>query len=233
MRFILRSALACLTLCVGAPPSAHAAEPLPIHDAVQQMHGIDARGQWFSMAINLVGIAPGTTLATLALVDREPLSLSGTTPLSSGSALLMIATAGGLVVHGFMRIDERQASAATSAELLADPALMKAAGRLYLADRARKARATRFMGGLLTTAHSLGMAGLGTAELLADDGNAGLGYGLLAAGVIGIGIGSIHFFGDPRPAKILKRTEATARWSPTLVGTDRALAPGLGLSGRF
>lgn len=185
------------------------AEPMSLRAAVQDMHDADAHGQLFSMSIAVVGLTPGTVLGSWALLDREGLGLGALSPLSSASALILVFSGGGLLAHGILRTTERQASAYTSARLLADDALLESSGMLYLQDRAHKARTTRFWGGSLTCLHGAGLVGMGISEVLADDGSAGLGYTALGVGVAAIGIGAVHFFGKPRAGRVLSRVQPT------------------------
>jgi hypothetical protein len=196
----------------------------PLRAAVQEMHQADANGQWFSFSVALVGVLPGVAVGSLGATGEQLPGLRRGNGLVSGSSLALLGTSAGLLVHGLMRVDERQANAVTSRALLDDPEALQSAGLLYLQGRAHQARATRLVGGSLTLLQGASLASLGLGSLQEAPNSTTLGVVLLVAGALTMGVGAVHFLGDTHADRLVRRAqgerrEVTWRWSPS-VGLD-------------
>jgi hypothetical protein len=228
-----------MALSILAARAEAQSQPDRLRVAVEDLHATDANGQWFSFTLAAAGALPGLVLGGITVVDGGLLGLDAADGFARGAGIGMLATGGGLLAHGLMRVDERQASAETTAMLLGDAGLLQASGEVYLRDRAQKAHATRLLGGVLTLLHGASTGLLGVAALVDDARSDALGYALVPLGAIGMAVGAVHFFGETHPERLLhavrgERTARSLRLTPSLAfGSSSSVQSSLALRGRF
>ncbi|MEM9192030.1 MAG: acyl-CoA dehydrogenase family protein [Myxococcota bacterium] len=120
------------------------------------------------------------------------------------------------------------------------PTAWGGAGASYLERRGKSARFTRLLGGVLTLLHGASLTLLGVAGLVDDNNSDVAGYIFLPAGVLGMVVGAIHFFGDTHPERLLHglperaQTAASLRLAPhASLGIFGELRLFLSMRGRF
>ncbi|MEE2787058.1 MAG: hypothetical protein VX589_06935 [Myxococcota bacterium] len=211
-----------------------------MRSALAEIEWVDGSGRWFSYSIALIGCSLGFGISGWALYSH-PVGAHRPDPIVLGSALLVAGASGAQIVHGAMRFDERGISAQTAHTIGRDPALMMTAGPLFLNQRAREARSTRFWGGAMTTAQGIGTTVLGSRLWAkAAAGERTVGIVLTALGAVNSAVGAVHFFGRPRAERIRDRTTSQAhagghsQFKLSVVTTDEGrLLPGFFASGQF
>ncbi|MEM9194534.1 MAG: hypothetical protein AAGF12_35480, partial [Myxococcota bacterium] len=153
-----------MLLILAASLPVHAQEPPdPLADAILDMHHTDADGQLFSFSIAMAGVVPGLTVGSIAIIEGEWLGLESGDAFAQAASLGLLATSAGVIVHGLMRIAERQAGAAASARLLAHPELLRSGRASELSRRGTSARFTLLHGGVPTLVPCAGRRRLGVA----------------------------------------------------------------------
>lgn len=202
----------------------------PIEAAVEKIERVDGTGRWFSYGIAVFGAAAGGGIGGWALYEA-PLSEGGTPdPVVFGASVVLVGSALGQLVHGAMRHDERGISAASARRLLDAGAAGSGAGRWFLDHRAAEARSTRLWGGVLTTAQGLSTAVLGARLWHAGEGGVETaGIVLTGLGVLGTGIGAVHFFGRPQAERVRDEAVEGLRVAPAMLPGGG----GLWAAGRF
>jgi len=211
--------------------------------AVQTMHDVDANGQAFTLSIAAVGGTGAVALGTWLLHER-PVGGHGNPSIGIFSnGLILVGTGIGQFVHGFMRLGERQASAAAARQILDNPNATQQEHLNYLRYRADQSKTTRFVGAVITTVQGLAVLATGLEMALTEDSEyTATGWTLAGLGIVGTGIGAVHFFGKTRAQreldKALKPETTTASISlsmtPTILrGHGGEAVPALSAFGRF
>jgi len=212
----------------------------PFNATVQRVHDVDANGQLFSYSIAALG---GTAALGLSgwLLHARPLERNGTaSPLVLTSAIVMAGAGLGQFLHGGMRMGERQASAAAAKILLNNPNTTDLEYVNYLRYRAHLSANTRFIGGVLTTLQAASALGAGLdMALTPDSSHTTAGWVIAGIGLLGTGVGVIHFFGKTRSQRELdklpqKISQIAVGLTPTAIATPEGeLNPGLAMHLNF
>lgn len=227
------AAISILSLVLVSGFSANAAaEKLvsdPVRAAVEKMYDVDANGQAFTLSVAAAGGAGAIGLGAWLLHERPLASDGKPAPLLFSNALILATTGVGQFVHGFMRLGERQASSAMSRLLLDDPAATEKAYLNYLRYRADQSKVTRFVGAVLTTLQGVASIAAGLEMALTDGSqHTTTGWVIASLGVVGTGIGSVHFFGKTRAQRELHKAlhpEQTASHASLEVAPSVVLSP--------
>ncbi len=207
------------------------------------MADVDGKGQMFTLSIAAIG-GVGAIGAGAWLLHQRPLPTHNhPSPLLFTNALLIAGTGVGQLVHAFMRLGERRASASAAHQLLSNPASTRDNELAYLRYRADQSHSTRFVGATITTLQGIASAAAGL-QLAFQQGSqhTQTGYLLSGLGLATTIIGSIHFFGETRAQRELAAalsnerlaTGPTMKWTPLfLADTSGQTFPGLGILGHF
>ncbi len=208
---------------------AAAQDAASLQSAVEEQHRTDANGQLFSFSIALVGALPGAAVGALGAGDGPLPGLEASNELTRWSSVSLLSASAGLIVHGLMRVYERQASAAVAQRLLADPDALQRGGLTYLQGRALTSRSTRLVGGSLTVLQGLSLVSLGAGTLLEGENADLLSIVLLSAGALTTGIGAVHFFGSTHTERLLQGVQPHLSLAPQ----QGNLQATVGLQGTF
>lgn len=227
--------LTTLTAVITLTLPASSQDQEALTEAVAKVQQLDGGSPWLAFTVTAASALPSMALGSAVIIDDNNLGF-GDSHLATGSAIALTSFSTGLVVHGLMRISERTASDQSAEALLNDSELMRTSGLFYLRDRASKASDTRLLGGILTVAQGLSVVGLGASALQDPDGNGELGYTFISLGIVGMGIGAIHFTGKTRSERLYDEVSApreqSLRLTPSLsMGPDGQLS--VSLSGIF
>ncbi len=232
-----------LVTFLSAQSYADTSMPDPVRAAVEKMYDVDANGQAFTLSIAAAGGAGAIGLGAW-LLHESPLASDGkAAPFLFSNALILATTGVGQFVHGFMRLGERQASAMISRQLLDDSEATQKEYLHYLRYRAEQSKVTRFVGAILTTLQGAASVAAGLEMALTTDSQYTTeGWVIASLGVVGTGIGAVHFFGKTRAQRELHKAlhpdETASAFSlevaPSAVASATGrVAPGLVAFGTF
>ena len=195
-----------LLATTSTPALASSAISDPVRSAVEKMYDVDANGQAFTMSVAAAGGAGAIGLGVWLLHERPIASDGQPAPLLFSNALILATTGVGQFVHGFMRLGERQASAMISRQLLDDSEATEKEFLNYLRYRADQSKVTRFVGAILTTLQGAASIAAGLEMALTSDSEYTTeGWVIASLGVVGTGIGAVHFFGKTRAQRELHK----------------------------
>tara|TARA_B100000683_G_scaffold275898_1_gene328060 strand:- start:810 stop:1463 length:654 start_codon:yes stop_codon:yes gene_type:complete len=205
----------CFVMTFALSTAAHAqTAPEPSQDIsqyraiTQRIHDVDATGQLFSYSIAAVGGGAALGLSSWLLYAQPGEKDGAPSPLILSSAILMAGSGLGQFLHGGMRMGERQSSARAAKLLLDNPNTTDQQFLDFLRYRADLSANTRFMGGLLTTVQAASALGAGLEMALNTGGDYGTaGWVITGVGILGTGVGVIHFFGKTRSQRELGKLQ--------------------------
>lgn len=242
-RAIMLASIFAVSLLLTCPSISMASETDEVAErlrqGVEEVERADWNHRWTGYGIALAGGSIGLGMGGWAL-HRRPLERAGRAdPIIFSSSLLLVGASFSQYIHAGMRLDERIQSAKTARRLLKSNAALNTNGMFFLNHRAESAISTRLWGGIMTTAQGLATTGLGAR--LWQKGDGGLqttGIALTAMGLVNVGIGAIHFFGNPRSVRIRDRVLGSSVHKSrqnfhlrATVSPNGNLVPSLGLSG--